>query len=122
MSEASAPQALRAGKTSIGHYWSRFQSIIGLVIIVLIALVASPHAPRGGLIFLEPGNISDILRQVSEIGIISLGMTFVILTAGIDLSVGTVLALASSVATLVLTRGLFPSQFVALAFALAAAL
>jgi ribose transport system permease protein len=102
--------------------YSRLRSVVGLLAVVVLAIVASPHAPRGGLVFLQSGNITDILRQVSEIGIISLGMTFVILTGGIDLSVGTVLAFASSVATLVLTRGLFPSQFVALAVALAAAL
>ncbi len=66
---------------------SGVQRVIGLAAVLLIALVASPHSVRGGLLFLEPGNISDILRQVSEIGIISLGMTFVILTGGIDLSV-----------------------------------
>jgi ribose transport system permease protein len=81
--------------------------VLGLAAVVLIALVLSPHSPRGGLVFLEPGNITDVLRQVSEIGIISLGMTFVILTGGIDLSVGTVLAFASSIVTLVLTRVTF---------------
>src|SRR5256885_3257013 len=80
------------------------QSVFGLLLVLVIALIASPHSPRGGLIFLEAGNITDVLRQVSEIGIISLGMTFVILTGGIDLSVGTVLALASSIVALVLTR------------------
>jgi ribose transport system permease protein len=83
---------------------SRMQSLRGLAAVLLIALVASPHSARGGLLFLEPGNITDILRQVSEIGIISLGMTLVILTGGIDLSVGTVLALASSIVALILTR------------------
>jgi ribose transport system permease protein len=87
-----------------GPLYSRLKSVLGLLAVLLMALVASPHSPRGGLIFLESGNITDILRQVSEIGIISLGMTFVILTGGIDLSVGTVLAFASSVVTLVLTR------------------
>src|ERR1043165_7765160 len=67
----------------------RLQSVFGLLLVLVIAMVASPHSPRGGLIFLESGNITDVLRQVSEIGIISLGMTFVILTGGIDLSVGT---------------------------------
>lgn len=90
-----------------GPLYSRLKSVIGLVAIFLIALVASPHSPRGGLVFLEAGNITDILRQVSEIGIISLGMTFVILTGGIDLSVGTVLAFSSSLVTLVLTRVAF---------------
>jgi ribose transport system permease protein len=85
----------------------RLQSVFGLILVVVIALIASPHSPRGGLIFLESGNVTDVLRQVSEIGIISLGMTFVILTGGIDLSVGTVLALASSIVALVLTRASF---------------
>lgn len=87
---------------------SRIQSVIGLAAVLLIALVASPQSARGGLLFLEPGNITDILRQVSEVGIISLGMTFVILTGGIDLSVGTVLAFASSIVALILTRATFP--------------
>jgi ribose transport system permease protein len=87
-----------------GSLYARLKSILGLVLVLVLALIFSPHSPRGGLIFLEAGNITDILRQVSEIGIISLGMTFVILTGGIDLSVGTVLALSSSVAALFLTR------------------
>src|SRR5882762_8481589 len=85
----------------------RLQSVFGLLLVLVIALIASPHSPRGGLVFLEAGNITDVLRQVSEIGIISLGMTFVILTGGIDLSVGTVLALASSLVALFLTRASF---------------
>lgn len=44
------------------------------------------------------------MRQVSIIGIISLGMTFVILTSGIDLSVGSVLALSTSIVATILTR------------------
>jgi ribose transport system permease protein len=84
------------------------QSLLGLAAVLLIAVVASPHSAQGGLLFLEPGNITDIFRQVSEIGIISLGMTFVILTGGIDLSVGTVLAFASSIVALLLTRVTFP--------------
>lgn len=77
---------------------------MGLLAVLLLALIFSPHSARGGLIFLEPGNITDVLRQVSEIGIISLGMTFVILTGGIDLSVGTTLAFSSSIVGLLLTR------------------
>jgi len=45
-------------------------------------------------VFLTPGNIINVLRQVSVNAIIAAGMTFVILTAGIDLSVGSMLALA----------------------------
>ncbi len=90
----------------------------GLLIILGIALLASPRSSGGALIFLEPGNITDILRQVSEIGIISLGMTFVILTGGIDLSVGSALALSSSIAGLVLTRSANSSIAVAITAAI----
>lgn len=106
-----------------GRLYSRLKGIIGLLAVVVIALLASPHSPRGGIVFLEPGNITDILRQVSEIGILSLGMTFVILIAGIDLSVGTVLAFASSLVALILMRITFSlPQFLAIALAMAAAL
>jgi ribose transport system permease protein len=87
-----------------GGLYSRLKGVVGLLAVLLLALIFSPHSIRGGLIFLEPGNLTDILRQVSEIGIISLGMTFVILTGGIDLSVGTVLAFSSSIVALLLTR------------------
>jgi ribose transport system permease protein len=103
---------------------SRLQSGIGLVGLVVLALIISPHAPRGGLVFLQWGNLTDVLRQVSEIGIISLGMTFVIITGGIDLSVGTILALASSVSALLVTTvaSPSPSAFAIFAAALVAVL
>src|SRR5580704_17149509 len=80
------------------------QSGLGLVIIVLLAVLTSPRSASGDRIFLEVGNLTDILRQVSEIGIMAVGMTLVILTAGIDLSVGSTLALATSIMGLCLTN------------------
>jgi len=74
-------------------------SLISLVGIVIVAIIFTPTR-----IFLDPGNLTDILRQASVTGIISLAMTFVILTAGIDLSVGSTLALATSVVAMGLTR------------------
>lgn len=47
--------------------------------------------------FLTPGNISNVLLQTSINGVLAIGMTFVILTRGIDLSVGSVVALAGMV-------------------------
>src|SRR5215475_11512593 len=81
-----------------------FQSISALAGIVLLAVLISPHAADGSRVFLDPGNLTDILRQISLIGIISLAMTFVILTAGIDLSVGSVLALSTALTAMGLTR------------------
>ncbi len=80
------------------------QSGLGLLIIVLLAVITSPRSASGDRIFLEVGNLTDILRQVSEIGIMAVGMTLVILTAGIDLSVGSTLALATSLVGLCLTN------------------
>ncbi len=80
------------------------QSLAALIGILLLAVIISPTAFDGSRIFLELGNLTDILRQVSIIGIISLAMTFVILTAGIDLSVGSMLALSTSVVAMLLTR------------------
>jgi len=80
-------------------FWSGKNGILSLIGIVVLAILITPTR-----IFLDPGNLTDILRQVSVTGIISLAMTFVILTAGIDLSVGSTLALATSVVAMELTR------------------
>ncbi len=82
----------------------RAQSLLALTGIILLAILISPTASDGSRIFLQPGNLTDILRQISLIGIISLAMTFVILTGGIDLSVGSILALATTLTAMELTR------------------
>jgi ribose/xylose/arabinose/galactoside ABC-type transport system permease subunit len=51
--------------------------------------------------FLNPTNLFNVMRQISITGLIALGMTFVILTAGIDLSVGSILAVSGMVAAAV---------------------
>ena len=58
----------------------------------------------GASSFLDAQNLADILTQISEIGIIAVAMTFVILTGGIDLSVGSTLALSATIVALVLTK------------------
>ena len=83
----------------------RVPSLIALLALILLAVFVSPTASDGSRIFLQLGNLTDILRQVSLIGIISLGMTFVILTGGIDLSVGSVLALATALTATALVHG-----------------
>jgi ribose transport system permease protein len=83
----------------------RFQSLIGLVIVVIGGIIFSPRR-HGEILFLSPDNIANIIRAVSETGIIAVGMTFVIVTAGIDLSVGALLGLSSVVtATLMISGG-----------------
>jgi ribose transport system permease protein len=99
----------------------RAQSLAALLGILLLAIAISPTASDGSRIFLQAGNLTDILRQVSLIGIISLAMTFVILTGGIDLSVGSILALSTALAAMFLTRGYTTHIAVAILAAVAGA-
>ncbi|HEY1848190.1 MAG TPA: ABC transporter permease [Opitutaceae bacterium] len=77
---------------------------IGLLLVVLLGILLSPRDAHGGLIFLSAGNLSDVLLQQGEIGIIALAMTLVIIAGGIDLSVGSVLAFGASLAGVLLVR------------------
>jgi ribose transport system permease protein len=75
--------------------------LIGLVVIVIILSILSSD-------FLTLNNIFNVLRQVSINALIAFGMTFVILTGGIDLSVGSILALSSAFSAGLLTSGTDP--------------
>lgn len=66
--------------------WRLFRDsgiFLALIVLVVAGSLMSPH-------FLQIGNVLNVLRQVAIVGIIGVGMTFVILTAGIDLSVGSI--------------------------------
>lgn len=65
--------------------YSKYAPLFALIVLVLLSALASEH-------FLKFRNITNILRQVSYTGTIALGMTFVIVAAGIDLSVGSMVA------------------------------
>lgn len=75
-----------------------FREVLVLATIFVMASILSPRTSAGGIIFLDPGNLTDALRAVAPVGIAALAMTYVILSAGIDLSVGSVAALAGVVA------------------------
>ncbi|MDB5506901.1 MAG: transporter permease [Devosia sp.] len=72
-------------------------------LIFLIALIIVFALMNGK--FLNPNNILNIMRQISITGLIALGMTFVILTSGIDLSVGSMLAFCGMVSAVVAKGG-----------------
>lgn len=80
---------------------SKFQSIIGLVVFSLIVSLINER-------FLTSGNILNVLRQTSINSIIAAGMSFVIITGGIDLSVGSTLALSGAVAATLFAMGINP--------------
>lgn len=83
---------------------TRFQSAIALLVLCVALSLLSDK-------FLTVDNTWNVLRQISVNICISVGMTLVVLTAGIDLSVGSVLAFSGAVAAGLLKSGLsFPSQ------------
>jgi ribose/xylose/arabinose/galactoside ABC-type transport system permease subunit len=73
-----------------------------LLLLILVCILATARYEA----FLTPENLLNVLRQNSMLGIIAVGMTFVILTGGIDLSVGSLLAVAGVVAASLAGRGL----------------
>lgn len=83
-------------------FLARFQSVAALLVMV-IAL--SVYPPVSGT-FLSQDNALNVLRQISVNLCLSIGMTLVILSGGIDLSVGSVLALAGAVAAGLLRNGM----------------
>ncbi|MFO7531230.1 MAG: ABC transporter permease [Candidatus Limnocylindrales bacterium] len=78
---------------------SRLAAPLFLLLLVAVFALLEPN-------FLSPFNLLNMLRQVSFTGLIAIGMTFVILTGGIDLSVGSLLALAGMVGAFVAKGGL----------------
>ncbi|MBB5172396.1 ribose transport system permease protein [Texcoconibacillus texcoconensis] len=74
---------------------------IGLLLIMIIITLINPS-------FLSLTNLLNLLRQVSINALIAFGMTFVILTGGIDLSVGSTLALSSAVGASLMASGVDP--------------
>jgi len=85
----------------IREYIDKYGILIGFIIIVILLSITSP-------VFLKPTNIINILRQVSIIGVVSMGMTLAIIMGGIDLSVGSVLALVGVTAALFAREGMYP--------------
>ena len=73
---------------------ARYSAPIFLVLLVIVFTALQPN-------FLHPLNLMNVLRQVSISGLIAIGMTFVILTGGIDLSVGSLVALTGLAAAYV---------------------
>lgn len=76
----------------------QYSSLIGLLLLGVLLSVLSPS-------FLSLSNLMNVLNQVSLNGLVAIGMTFVILSGGIDLSVGSVLALSGAVLAALLKSG-----------------
>jgi ribose transport system permease protein len=73
-----------------------------LLIVIVLAIVFTATAPG----FLSPQNLENNERQMAVIGILAIGETFVIITAGIDLSVGSMLGFSGILMALALSHGI----------------
>lgn len=82
---------------------ARFAPLIFLLVLMAVFAILEPR-------FLSPLNLFNVMRQISIFGLLAIGMTFVILTRGIDLSVGSLIALTGLVGAAV-AKGGFESRF-----------
>ncbi|MET9805059.1 ABC transporter permease [Streptomyces halstedii] len=117
---ASPPSKQGPGARALGFRADvRNLSLLGvLVVLVAVGGITEPDA------FLDTGNLQLILTQASVIGVVTVGVTFVIIGGGIDLSVGAMVALASVWATTLATQeyGFAGILFTAMIVGLAAGL
>lgn len=89
-SEADQAQKTRTGAKAhlFGKLFRQFGTAFMFLILIFIASFYSD-------VFLSTGNIMNVLRQMSGVGVMAIGMLLVILTRGIDLSVGSIAALGA---------------------------
>jgi simple sugar transport system permease protein/ribose transport system permease protein len=97
-----------------GGWWRRATprpanaAVAALVLLVVASAVVTPH-------FATASNLWNVLLQVSTVVLAAVGMTLVIATGGIDLSVGSVMAVAGAIAAVMLERGIVVAVLAALA-------
>lgn len=106
-----APQPATGNRVQAtqGLRFASLATVLILAVLVIVAALASPD-------FLTAANLSNVCRQIVGVGIMSMGMLLVVLTGGIDLSVGSVAALSGVVSAL-----LIPAYGLALALSAGAA-
>jgi len=90
------------GKTHLARAWiNRFGILLALVGVGTVLSFVSP-------VFLTPANLVNVARQISINGILAVGVTFVLLTGGVDLSLGSLVALTGVVAAQFAHPGAYP--------------
>jgi len=105
MGQTSETLTRRLGRFARHSAQTLFREYIILFVFLLVCILIASVRP----VFLSVDNIFNVIRQVSMIGIMSVGMTFVILSADIDLSVGSVAGFCGALtAGLMVRQGLSP--------------
>jgi ribose transport system permease protein len=84
------PGGITLRQNFFSHYGRQLGTLAGLLVLVVVLWALTPH-------FLTISNLLNIAEQATIIAIVAVGMTFVIITGGIDLSVGSVLAFSGVV-------------------------
>lgn len=98
---AATPQKTAGSRPRLRAFTSNYRVEMAMfVALIVLVVVISILQPR----FLSPGNLQNVLSQVMVLGIIAIGQTFVILTGGIDLSVGGIAALSVMAGGLVMVE------------------
>lgn len=106
---AGARAVRRAG---LADYAPTYGALAALILLFIINAAVTPN-------FLDVNNFRNILLQVAPTVLVAIGMTYVIATGGIDLSVGSLMAIASAVAAVSLGRGVALAILLALLVATA---
>jgi ribose transport system permease protein len=88
------------------------------ILAILLGMMALASVVSGG-VFLQPGNLLNLVNQNAILTVVALGQLLVIITGGIDLSVGSALAISSVLIVLFQDYGLFPAFVIAILAALA---
>lgn len=102
-------------RPSIGAFMSKYGIVVIFIGLCLILSIMQP-------VFLSMRNITNVIRQVSIIGIVSMGVTFAIITTGIDLSSGSMIALISVVVATLSQNSVNPDQPVSIVMPIAIAI
>jgi erythritol transport system permease protein len=92
-------QARRFNKTDLQQLILRGRAFIALILVVVVFTILSPQ-------FLSAGNIAIMSKHVAQNALLAIGMTFVILTGGIDLSVGSLVGLTAMIAGGLINEGI----------------
>lgn len=101
MNSVEDSSSKKRSKLDIMKFYSKLGPLVALIILALIVSILNPS-------FLNIANLMNLLQQVSINALIAFGMEFVILTGGIDLSVGAILAFSGAIAAQLIVNGVTP--------------
>ena len=79
------------------YYFEKYGTIIGLVLLIIILTFSSPY-------FLTVSNLMSVLRQGVALSLVAIGMTYAVVSGGIDLSVGSIMALSGCTTALLMVN------------------